>query len=43
MKKAPLILISPSTQNRGAEFSDASISLSNRYPRPSSPGAACLG
>jgi len=32
MKKAPLILISPSTQNRGAEFSDASISLSNRYP-----------
>ena len=32
MKKAPLILISPSTQNRGAEFSDASISLSHRYP-----------
>jgi putative glutamine amidotransferase len=32
MKKAPLILISPSTQPRGAEFSDASISLSNRYP-----------
>ena len=31
MKKPPLILISPSTQNRGAEFSDASISLSNRY------------
>jgi len=32
MKKAPLILISPSTQNRGAEFSDASLSLSHRYP-----------
>src|SRR5438105_4394609 len=32
MKKAPLILISPSSQNRGAEFSDASLSLSNRYP-----------
>lgn len=32
MKKAPLVLISPSTQTQGAEFSDASISLSNRYP-----------
>ena len=32
MKQAPLILISPSTQSQGAEFADASISLSNRYP-----------
>ncbi|MEO5802030.1 MAG: gamma-glutamyl-gamma-aminobutyrate hydrolase family protein [Verrucomicrobiota bacterium] len=31
MNKAPLILVSPSTQRHGAEFSDASISLSNRY------------
>lgn len=31
MNKAPLILISPSTQRKGVEFSDASISLSNRY------------
>jgi putative glutamine amidotransferase len=31
MNKAPLILVSPSTQRTGAEFSDASISLSNRY------------
>jgi putative glutamine amidotransferase len=29
--KKPLILISPSTQRKGAEFSDASISLSNPY------------
>jgi len=32
MKKAPLVLISPSTQTQGVEFADASISLSNRYP-----------
>jgi putative glutamine amidotransferase len=31
MTEAPLILISPSTQRKGVEFSDASISLSNRY------------
>lgn len=29
--KPPLILVSPSTQKRGAEFSDDSISLSNQY------------
>jgi putative glutamine amidotransferase len=33
MEKKPLILISPSTQRKGAEFSDASISLSNYYPQ----------
>ena len=27
-----MVLISPSTQTQGVEFSDASISLSNRYP-----------
>ncbi len=32
MNSAPLILISPSTQRQGVEFSDNSISLSNRYP-----------
>ncbi len=32
MKAAPLILISPSTQSKGVEFSDTSISLSDRYP-----------
>ena len=31
MKQAPTILISPGTQRQGAEFADASISLSNRY------------
>ncbi|MDQ6631529.1 MAG: gamma-glutamyl-gamma-aminobutyrate hydrolase family protein [Verrucomicrobiota bacterium] len=31
MKEIPLILVSPSTQRQGREFSDASISLSNRY------------
>jgi putative glutamine amidotransferase len=31
MKSAPLILLAPSTQRKGVEFSDASISLSNRY------------
>lgn len=29
----PLILVSPSTQSEGAEFADASVSLSNRYPQ----------
>lgn len=29
--KAPLILVSPSTQKKGVEFGDHSISLSNRY------------
>ncbi|MBM3839434.1 MAG: gamma-glutamyl-gamma-aminobutyrate hydrolase family protein [Verrucomicrobia bacterium] len=33
MKTAPLILISPSTQRRGAEFFDYSLSLSDAYPR----------
>jgi putative glutamine amidotransferase len=33
MKSSPLILISPSMQRKGVEFSDASISLSNRYPQ----------
>src|SRR5688572_17229286 len=28
---APLILISPSTEHKGVEFDDSSISLSNRY------------
>ena len=28
---APLILVSPSTERKGTEFADASISLSNRY------------
>lgn len=31
MPSAPLILITPSTQTSGVEFSDASISLSHRY------------
>ena len=31
MKNVPLILITPSTQKKGEEFSDASLSLSNRY------------
>jgi len=33
MKSAPLILISPSTQRRGAEFFDYSLNLSDAYPR----------
>ncbi len=33
MKSAPLILVSPSTQRRGAEFSDYSLSLSDAYPQ----------
>jgi putative glutamine amidotransferase len=31
MRNAPLILISPGTERRGAEFADTSMSLSNRY------------
>ena len=31
MKRRPLILITPSTASKGAEFADPSISLSNRY------------
>jgi putative glutamine amidotransferase len=31
MKHRPVILVTPSTADKGAEFSDASISLSNRY------------
>jgi putative glutamine amidotransferase len=31
MKRSPVILITPSTERNGAEFADASISLSNRY------------
>ena len=31
MKHRPVILITPSTADKGAEFADASISLSNRY------------
>ena len=33
MKSPPLILISPSTESKGAEFGDTSISLSEAYPR----------
>src|SRR5258708_6473181 len=32
MTRAPLILITPSTQIQGAEFLDSSLSLSDRYP-----------
>jgi putative glutamine amidotransferase len=31
MTNTPLILVAPSTEREGAEFADASISLSNRY------------
>jgi putative glutamine amidotransferase len=31
MKRRPVILVAPSTARKGEEFSDASISLSNRY------------
>ena len=31
MNRQPLILVSPSMEKKGTEFSDASISLSNRY------------
>lgn len=31
MNKRPVILVMPSTAHKGAEFADASISLSNRY------------
>src|SRR2546425_3762085 len=33
IKRAPLILISPSAESKGAEFGDTSISLSEAYPR----------
>jgi putative glutamine amidotransferase len=33
MKKSPLVLISGSTEKRGAEFSDTSLSLSLNYPK----------
>jgi putative glutamine amidotransferase len=33
MKSRPLILITPCTERKGAEFADASCSLSDRYPR----------
>lgn len=31
MRNAPIILLSPGTERQGAEFADASMSLSNRY------------
>jgi putative glutamine amidotransferase len=31
MKRRPVILVTPSTERKGAEFSDVSISVSNRY------------
>jgi putative glutamine amidotransferase len=33
MKRAPLVLLTGSVEQRGVEFKDASISLSDRYPR----------
>ena len=33
MKSRPLVLITPCTERKGAEFSDPSLSLSDRYPR----------
>src|SRR3989454_9555488 len=33
MKPRPLILITPSAERKGVEFSDTSLSLSDRYPR----------
>ena len=33
MKKEPLILITPSTDRKGVEFHDYSMSLSDAYPR----------
>src|SRR5437588_6325212 len=33
MKQAPLILITPSTDRKGVEFHDYSLSLSDAYPR----------
>ena len=33
MKSRPLVLITPCTERKGAEFSDSSLSLSDRYPR----------
>jgi putative glutamine amidotransferase len=31
MKRSPVILITPSTERKGAEFADSSVSVSNRY------------
>jgi putative glutamine amidotransferase len=31
MKRSPIILVLPGTESKGAEFSDLSVSLSNRY------------
>src|SRR5580765_37838 len=33
MKSRPLVLITPCAERKGAEFSDPSLSLSDRYPR----------
>jgi len=33
MKPRPMILITPSAERKGVEFSDTSLSLSDRYPR----------
>ena len=33
MKSRPLVLITPCSERKGAEFSDRSLSLSDRYPR----------
>jgi putative glutamine amidotransferase len=33
MKRAPLVLIAPGTQRKGAEFYDYSLTLSDAYPR----------
>jgi putative glutamine amidotransferase len=33
MKSRPLVLITPCSERKGAEFSDPSLSLSERYPR----------
>lgn len=40
MTKPPLILISPSIEKAGVEFSDRSISLSEAYPRAVAQGGA---
>jgi putative glutamine amidotransferase len=40
MNDRPLILVSPSTERKGAEFADASISLSNRYTEAVLAGGA---
>ena len=33
MTSKPLVLITPCTERKGAEFADTSLSLSDRYPR----------